>query len=135
MGDLSNHTEPQLLSSSEPGKYIITYRVEDSTGNTECQTGRRTVIIRDTMPPIIALRVKTIDGAIKKQWSITDPSSALKGLPSGSGDTATQNTAAWVEVQGWKDGTFPYNDASVHAHRDNAFDTFMATRASSANAR
>jgi len=135
--DLTNHTQPQFYSSSEPGKYIITYRVTDSVGNTECLTGRRTVIIRDTMPPIIALRVKTINGAIKKQYSIKDPSTgdALKGLPSGSSATATQNTDAWNTVQGWANGAFPYNDPSAHAHRDNLFDaTFMATRVSPANA-
>jgi len=135
--DLTNHTQPQFYSSSEPGKYIITYRVTDSVGNTECLTGRRTVIIRDTMPPIIALRVKTINGAIKKQYSIEDPSTgdALKGLPSGSSATATQNTDAWNKVQGWANGAFPYNDPSAHAHRDNLFDaTFMATRVSPANA-
>jgi len=131
--DLTSPTQPQMYESSEPGKYIITYTVTDSAGNTQCQMGRRTVILRDTMPPIIALRVKTIDGTLKNQYSIDNPSDALHGLPSGDSSEPTPNEDAFNHVQTWQDDEFPH--ASGSEHYDNNFDaTFMATRVSPANA-
>lgn len=65
MGATVNHNE---IAHAEEGKYIISYHVADSAGNTEyrradnspCQTPAvitRTVLVRDTLPPVITLHL------------------------------------------------------------------------------
>jgi len=49
-----------LLNHAEVGKYVIRYSVMDKAGNSECGgPKKRTVIVRDTLPPIISLHLKT----------------------------------------------------------------------------
>jgi hypothetical protein len=45
------------IAHAENGKYIISYHVKDAAGNPECKPAYRTIIVRDTLVPIIALRV------------------------------------------------------------------------------
>jgi len=45
------------ISAAEPGKYIITYHAVDYSGNTECTPDRRTVIVKDTLPPVIVVHL------------------------------------------------------------------------------
>ena len=40
---------------SHPGTYKIRYHVVDRNGNKECQTPIRTVVVKDTLPPVIAV--------------------------------------------------------------------------------
>ena len=48
-----------LISHAEVGKYVILYSVQDEQGNSECGgPKKRTVIVRDTLPPIISLHLK-----------------------------------------------------------------------------
>lgn len=42
---------------AEAGKYIILYHVADVAGNSECKTPKRTVIVKDTLPPVITLHM------------------------------------------------------------------------------
>lgn len=43
---------------AEPGKYVIRYEVEDAQGNQQCRDDvLRTVIVRDTLPPVITLHL------------------------------------------------------------------------------
>merc|ERR1712167_426091 len=44
---------------AEDGKFVIYYHVSDSSGNPECEgsTPSRTVIVRDTLPPVITLHM------------------------------------------------------------------------------
>jgi len=46
------------IEHAEAGKYVIEYRATDSSGNAQCQVKKRTVIVRDTLPPIISLHLK-----------------------------------------------------------------------------
>jgi len=46
------------IDHAEVGKYVIEYHARDSSGNDQCQVKKRTVIVRDTLPPIISLHLK-----------------------------------------------------------------------------
>jgi hypothetical protein len=46
------------ITNAEGGKYVIQFHVSDKAGNTECATKFRTVIVKDTLPPIITLALK-----------------------------------------------------------------------------
>merc|ERR1712166_1179884 len=45
------------ISHAEQGKYIINFHVADKAGNKECVTRHRTVVVKDTLPPVITLHV------------------------------------------------------------------------------
>merc|ERR1711865_1279300 len=45
------------IAHAETGKYIVTYRVKDKAGNKQCKVAKRTVIVSDTLPPVIALKL------------------------------------------------------------------------------
>jgi len=44
------------ISRAEQGKYIISYRANDKAGNAQCKVAKRTVVVKDTLPPVITLR-------------------------------------------------------------------------------
>jgi hypothetical protein len=46
------------ITNAEGGKYVIQFHVSDKAGNTECATLHRTVVVKDTLPPIITLALK-----------------------------------------------------------------------------
>jgi hypothetical protein len=54
--DITNHGP----NHAEAGKYVIVYHVEDSSSNKQCanSANRRTVIVRDSLPPVITLHLK-----------------------------------------------------------------------------
>jgi hypothetical protein len=43
------------IAHAEAGKYVITYHVQDKAGNDECNVVSRTVVVKDTLPPVISL--------------------------------------------------------------------------------
>jgi hypothetical protein len=45
------------LKRAEAGKYVVLYHVQDKAGNKECKTQRRTVIVKDTLPPVITIHM------------------------------------------------------------------------------
>jgi len=45
------------LNRAEAGKYVVQYHVSDLAGNAECATLKRTVIVKDTLPPVITLHM------------------------------------------------------------------------------
>jgi len=45
------------IAHAEQGKYIINFHVSDKAGNTECLTKHRTVVVKDTLPPVITLHL------------------------------------------------------------------------------
>jgi hypothetical protein len=49
--------EHDEINRSDAGKYVIFYHVSDKAGNKEKFTPRRTVIVKDTLPPVITLRL------------------------------------------------------------------------------
>jgi hypothetical protein len=46
------------ISRAEAGKYVIFYHVSDKALNKECKTIKRTVTVKDTLPPVITLHLK-----------------------------------------------------------------------------
>jgi len=55
--DRHQHTSSAVAQkiAAEVGKYLIFYHVQDLAENFECATLKRTVIVRDTLSPVIAL--------------------------------------------------------------------------------
>merc|ERR1712216_906729 len=43
------------IAHAEPGKYVIEFHAKDKAGNKECKATKRTVVVRDTLPPVIKL--------------------------------------------------------------------------------
>jgi len=43
------------IAHAEAGKYVISYHVQDKAGNSECSAPTRTVVVKDTLPPVISL--------------------------------------------------------------------------------
>merc|ERR1711881_691038 len=56
--DSSLNIDHDQITLAEAGKFIIIFRVSDLAGNTECDAPQRTVIVRDTLPPVITLHLK-----------------------------------------------------------------------------
>jgi hypothetical protein len=46
------------ITHAEAGKYIVTYHVQDKAKNKECFSPKRTVIVKDTLPPVIQVKLK-----------------------------------------------------------------------------
>jgi hypothetical protein len=61
----AQHSEKVLssqMTEAQKGKYVITYHVKDAAGNAECKAIKRTVVVRDTLPPVVDLK-------LKKKWA------------------------------------------------------------------
>jgi len=78
------------VTHAEVGKYVISYHATDNVGNTECETKFRTVIVRDTLPPVISLHLKakvnadTINDAARKGKAYKNGLSLIHMGPDGS---------------------------------------------------
>jgi len=61
-GSSRNESESRKWLAA-PGDFRITYTVTDTHGNTQCTANgkKRTVVVRDTMPPVITLHLKHPD--------------------------------------------------------------------------
>jgi len=53
----SEKVDHRQISQAESGKYIIKYSVQDKAGNKHCKAGLRTVVVRDTLPPVITVTI------------------------------------------------------------------------------
>jgi hypothetical protein len=54
----TNTISHDAISRAEAGLYVIFYHVVDNANNDECATHKRTVVVRDTLPPVITLHLK-----------------------------------------------------------------------------
>lgn len=57
-GSVSSTSEKvshEQISRAEAGKYVITFGVKDSSGNKQCKLAKRTVVVKDTLPPVITV--------------------------------------------------------------------------------
>jgi hypothetical protein len=54
---MTRKTKHNKITRSESGKYIIFFHVKDKAGNAECKTHKRTVVVKDTLPPVITLHL------------------------------------------------------------------------------
>jgi len=55
MKGISENSKAEWTNDANAGKYIIQFNVEDKQGNAQCDAPRRTVTVRDTLPPVITL--------------------------------------------------------------------------------
>merc|ERR1711865_595186 len=53
----SRKTYANKITRSEAGKYVIFFHVTDKAMNAECTTYKRTVVVKDTLPPVITLHL------------------------------------------------------------------------------
>jgi len=82
----SNSVRHSDIAHAEQGKYIINFHVKDKAGNSECSTPHRTVIVVDTLPPVISLKFKQqivhISGHSKKGLNgESNPAGSANGNP------------------------------------------------------
>jgi len=55
----SNHnSKAGAIRNAEVGKYVIAFHVQDKAKNKECVTKFRTVVVKDTLAPVITLHLK-----------------------------------------------------------------------------
>lgn len=117
-GDFKAHGHDWTAEQAEYGKFVISYHTVDKSGNTEHKradgsvcgtTPKRTVIVKDTLPPVISLHLKG-HGRIQQ--------SASQQL--GIGGAAYQNTA---HTKTW-----------VNAASEMVQNSFMAEKTAGANA-
>jgi hypothetical protein len=78
------------ISRAQAGKYVIYYHVSDSSGNAEESSPSRTVIVRDTLPPVITLHlhqklIHTSDASQEGLGKQLNPA----GLPESNANLAT----------------------------------------------
>merc|ERR1711981_1544122 len=55
----------QNVTEAQKGRYVVSYHVKDRAGNPECETKYRTVIVQDTLPPMITLKYMRTDVVAK----------------------------------------------------------------------
>jgi hypothetical protein len=87
------------ISHAEQGKYIINFHVSDKAGNTECLTKHRTVVVKDTLPPVITLHlggkmIHMSDATKKGIDKVTNPAGTAAANPFFMAETQTS-------VNGW----------------------------------
>jgi len=91
---ISAHRQAAIVKtqthSAEAGTYVITYHVKDSSQNNECEAPKRTVIVRDTLPPVISLHLD------KKLIHVSD--STQTGLGDGTNHGAAPVNPAGAEA-------------------------------------
>jgi hypothetical protein len=71
---LEDGTHHSQISAAEAGEYVITYTVEDAHGNGECEPKYRTVVVQDTLPPVITLHMEHDDGDLGRAFQMSDAS-------------------------------------------------------------
>jgi hypothetical protein len=91
-----------LVSRAEAGKYVIFYHVQDKALNSECTTPTRTVIVRDTLPPVISLHMGLDDGTHSKAFHVGKGDQVgIGGVINPAGDESVNpNLAPYVDAQG-----------------------------------
>ena len=91
-----------LVSRAEAGKYVIFYHVQDKAGNAECSAPTRTVVVRDTLPPVISLHMGLDDGTHSKAFHVGKGDQVgIGGVVNPAGDESVNpNLAPYVDAQG-----------------------------------
>jgi len=96
--DISNKVKHSEIAHAEAGKYIVTYAVKDAAGNKQCKQGRRTVIVSDTLPPVITLKLNGKQIHMSGKKNAANPAFDAKVNPFlASGLMEEQSTS----VNGW----------------------------------
>merc|ERR1711990_572031 len=106
-----------LTQKMRKGKYVISYYVQDKAGNHQRAVTKRTVVVKDTLPPVITLRLKgnliqtsasnhravhdkSIRNPAKKMYKAFDPKMARVNIVN-KFPTFTRFMAETSSVNGW----------------------------------
>merc|ERR1711967_171279 len=106
-----------LSEKMRKGKYVISYYVQDKAGNHQRAVAKRTVVVKDTLPPVITLRLKgnliqtsasnhravhdkSIRNPAKKMYKAFDPKMARVNIVN-KFPTFTRFMAETSSVNGW----------------------------------
>jgi len=74
------------IGHAEAGKFVIRYLVTDNAGNVQCTAPKRTVVVQDTLPPVISLHLNNklvhLSGHTKQgHGSVANPAGQVDGNP------------------------------------------------------
>jgi len=105
--------EVALNNKAETGKYLIQFHVVDNAGNKECQTKVRTVVVRDTLRPVISLH---LGGAGEDKKLIHVSAAADHGLD-GEANPAGMDRDSVTAPDGMEEST--YGNPHLHDGGDN----------------
>jgi len=64
---------------AEAGKFVINFHVQDRAGNKECRVAKRTVIVKESLPPVVSLKLMA-ESASVNGWMIGAIASAVAGV-------------------------------------------------------
>jgi len=133
----------EKVRHAESGKYVISYKVSDSSNNPQCESPSRTVIVRDTLPPVLTLHVYNKNTA--KQELIQTSSYTHHGIvasgdythmlpPHAAPPVAPRESNTLFQDQGL-DASEDAVQATFNGKTNGHYDlSFMAERTTSANA-
>jgi hypothetical protein len=120
-------------NKAETGKYLIQFHVVDNAGNKECQTKVRTVVVRDTLRPVISLH---LGGAGEDKKLIHVSAAADRGLGN-EANPAGMDRDAVTAPDGMEESTYgnPHLHDNGHVNAAGGQHMFMAeeSQASSTN--
>jgi hypothetical protein len=69
----------KIAMRAEAGKFIIHFHVQDRAGNKECTTAKRTVIVKESLPPVVSLKLMAETASVNG-WIIGAMASAVAGV-------------------------------------------------------
>ena len=97
VGVVNNIDVSKYPEGAETGKYVISYHVKDKSGNAECFAPTRTVVVKDTLPPVIDVKIganTVIKGNLEDKFG----NSIQRGQYDGQlGEAAASNLMALVD--------------------------------------
>ena len=99
---LNDNVHHEQIAQAEAGKYVIEYHVQDNAENKECEPVTRTVIVKDTLPPVISLHMKHADGTDSTAFHVGNAhKTGIGGVTNPAGDESVNpNLAPWVDADG-----------------------------------
>jgi len=101
-----NHHE--FDDAAQPGTYEITYSVSDAHHNPQCDTISRTVTVKDTLAPVISLRLKNYQtSSVQLIHTSAGGSSEIDGSSNPASDSANNENLESSSVGDFISNSFP----------------------------
>jgi len=116
-GHSSKNEAVHTTHGAEAGKYVIFFHVQDRAGNDECDAKSRTVVVRDTLPPVISLH-DTLTGDLLHVSDYTQLGLGFEANPAGKPAHADahgydHNTASHIDGNPY---LYSVRDTATHTH-------------------
>jgi hypothetical protein len=114
---LKDEIHHNQIEQAEAGKYVIVYHVKDKAQNPECNPVMRTVIVQDTLPPVISLHMKHADGTLSTAFHVGKANlpdkKGIGGVTNPAADESVNpNLAPWVDDEGTTHHVFDHPSAN-----------------------